>query len=134
MTAPAVRLAFPLPSIKHSKNYRAGWQERRRLWAQGRDTAIILIRDQYPGISPDEPLLTTPVRVHLEWRFARGRQPDFDNAVARVAHLLDALHHTGILADDQLVQAMEFDFERVKSGDEGLVMTIRAIKRWKEAA
>lgn len=132
MTVANVRLTFPLPSIKHSKNHRAGWQERRKLWATGRDTGIVLIRSQYPGVTTEQPLFTTPVRLHLAWRYARGRRPDFDNAISRIAHLLDAMHHTGILADDQLVQAVEVDYERVSTGDEELEIVIRPIKRWKE--
>lgn len=124
-----VKLEFPLPPIQHSKNARMHWREQRRWWAAGRDVAIVLIRDQMPGLDADDAVFQTPVRIHIEWRFNRGREPDFDNAVARVAHILDALGHAGVITDDRLVRAMEFDFARVAKDDECLVLTIRPIKR-----
>lgn len=126
----ALTVTFPLPSKAHDKNNRVHWKARMRTWQDGRDVAILLVREQLTGLSTDDPVFTSPVRVNIRWQFSMGRQPDFDNALARCSHFFDAFTHTGIWEDDMLMQAVEFDFERVPRGEEQVVLTLRPIKKY----
>lgn len=137
---------FPLPPRSHSKNSRQIWQDQRRIWRTGLQQAILMIKSEYPGrFDVDDPTITVPFRVHVLWRYyeffkfkddANRQYPDFDNMVARCAHIFDALQHTGVIANDHLLRSVSYDTESVPSEEEQqLVLTLRPIQRYvKEAA
>ena len=115
---------FPLPPAELKKKGIRNPQAYDRLWAEKRREAGLWMMASSDSHTQSEPAFRGPVRIRYQWRYCYGVHPDFDNAVARCAHLHDALQDTGVLHNDNQIVAVEFDFQRVKKGHEGLLMTL----------
>ena len=136
----SLTVTFPIPSYKHSKNHRVHWKEKMHLWQDGRDVAIRLLQDQYPGQSgADEAIICTPFRMRILWKYyvyfknKKDGQPypDFDNAVARCSHFIDAMQHVRLIDNDNLWRGADYDWEEVDNPDDAeVILTIREIKKY----
>jgi Holliday junction resolvase RusA-like endonuclease len=54
----------------------------------------------------------------------KGRRPDPDNALAYLKPAFDGLSDSGVLSDDRNVIYLPVQFEKVPSGEGGIILTI----------
>lgn len=133
-TAPVERviLSFPIPLRHLDKNHKpAHWSVRSTTWNRAIKDAHneIITQLQVPGMRDWEPI-GAPVRVRCRWRHQQGQQrPDYDNAIARLSPIFDALETAEVLDDDHQIEHVDVVFEPVPAGDEGLEIEIEAIVR-----
>ncbi len=122
-----VVLTFPIPLSELDKNeHDAHWAARTKVWKQAlRDAHYeILGQLQAPGLR-DWEALKDPVQIEAIWRYPQGqRRPDYDNAVARMSPIFDALETAQVLKDDHQIENVDITFEPVAVGDAGLEIEI----------
>lgn len=121
-------ITLPLPPRELSKNGRAPWPVRHRLYQEWRQTAAALWRE---ATGYAEPRWEGPVVVVVEWRF-RGPEPDVSNVTARIDPIIDAAQDAGLIANDRQVEG--FLVNRVRSREPQVVVTVRRVLRSEEAA
>lgn len=121
-------ITLPLPPRELSKNGRAPWPVRHRLYQAWRQTAAALWRE---ATGYTEPRWDGPVVVVVEWRF-RGPEPDVSNVTARLDPIIDAAQDAGLIRNDRQVEA--FLVNRVRSREPQVVVTVRRVLRSEEAA
>jgi hypothetical protein len=66
----------------------------------------------------------TKVAVQVHWRHWFHLKPDADNALASLKAGFDQLTASGVLTDDREVMHLPLTFERVKKGEQCLVVTV----------
>jgi hypothetical protein len=124
MTAPtrrametiSVTIPMSLVPLSLSKNGRAHWATRSRDFRHQKEWV-------FWHIAPRE---TWPTAVmDINWRYARGRAPDDDNAISRVAAARDAFEDAGAVADDAHIRIGRVQFTRVPVGSEEVVVSLR---------
>ena len=96
-----IQLDLPAPPRELSKNGRAHWAQKARLFREYKDHAAWMLVDRY-GIG-DEQGTSEPVVMDLVWCGPRRYWPDSDNAVERVACYRDALQAAGLIVNDSQV-------------------------------
>jgi hypothetical protein len=124
MTAPtrrametiSVTIPMSLVPLSLSKNGRAHWATRSRDFRHQKEWVFwhIAPRETWPTAIMD-----------INWRYARGRAPDDDNAISRVAAARDAFEAAGAVADDAHIRIGMVTFTKVKTGDECVVVSLR---------
>jgi hypothetical protein len=124
MTAPTrratatitVTIPMSLVPLSLSKNGRAHWATRSRDFRHQKEWVFwhIAPRETWPTAIMD-----------INWRYARGRAPDDDNAISRVAAARDAFEAAGAVADDAHIRIGRVQFTRVPVGSEEVVVSLR---------
>lgn len=65
--------------------------------------------------------------MHIDWQYNRGRPPDDDNAVARLAAVRDAFEDVGVVADDRHIRIGTVTFTKVSQKDDPVaIITLEA--------
>lgn len=114
-------ITLPLPPMSLSKNARVHWARRNRDFQDWKYWTTALVREQFT--SPHA--ITCELGADIIWRYSRGRHPDRDNAIARCAAIMDGAEAAGLFADDRQIVEGRITFERVKAGEEAVVVTFR---------
>jgi hypothetical protein len=111
-----VTIPMSLVPMSLSKNGRAHWAKRARDFRDQKEWVFwhIAPRETWPTAIMD-----------IDWRSARGRHPDDDNAISRVAAARDAFEDAGIVEDDAHIRIGTVTFTRVPVGSEEVVVSLR---------
>ena len=120
-----VTIPMSLAPMALSKNTRTHWRVQRRAFAAQRDFVIRVWQcEQSPelreNVQPWE-----RASLFVEWRYALGRHPDDDNAIARVSACRDAFQAIGLVRDDAVIQTAGVTFTKVKRGEESVTVSLR---------
>jgi hypothetical protein len=132
MTAPTrratatitVTIPMSLAPMSLSKNGRAHWRVRHRAFQDQKEWVWATVREQQFWPCPPVVLFDIAI-LDIDWRYARGRPPDDDNAVARVAAARDAFEDAGVVEDDKDIRIGTVTFTKVKTGYECVVVSLR---------
>lgn len=109
-------VTLPVPPMGLSKNSRVHWTTRHRLFQEHKLIAKNKIDEQ---MDFTEWRWAGRVWVEIVW-YSRGRAPDADNCIARVAAAIDGAQAAGLYRDD--VQIAGYSVERL-SGPPRVVLT-----------
>jgi hypothetical protein len=131
MTAPtrrtkeaiSVTIPMSLAPMSLSKNGRVHWRARHRAFQDQKTYTLWSL--PFTGAAPMIGMPWTAAILDIEWRYARGRAPDDDNAISRVAAARDAFEDAGAVADDAHIRTGMVTFTKVKTGDECVVVSLR---------
>jgi Holliday junction resolvase RusA-like endonuclease len=109
----------PLPPMELSKNGRAHWAERNRIYQEHRMIARAAINRVLPSGFDS---WRGPVDVHINWcQHNQGHWPDRDNTIQRCAAFMDATEDAGLIANDRQIRSFRVDFH--KQSNEGVSLT-----------
>lgn len=117
-----VTIPMSLCGMELSKNGRTHWRTRHRAFQDQKEWVMwslnYEVAAQWPAAIMD-----------IEWCYSRGRHPDDDNAIARVAAARDAFEDYGIVANDKDIRVGQVLFTKVKQGEECVVVSLRLEER-----
>lgn len=104
----SITIILPVPPVDLSKNGRAGWRKRHRLFRQHKETARLVLYGALRGERPEWP---DGVNVRVDWYAASGRPPDVDNATERLAAYIDGAEAVGLVVNDRQITGYQFRFD-----------------------
>jgi hypothetical protein len=120
-----VTIPMSVVPMSLSKNGRVYWRTRYRDFQAQKNYVIRVWQcEQSPelreNVQPWE-----RASLFVEWRYALGRHPDDDNAIARVSACRDAFQAIGLVRDDAVIQTAGVTFTRVPRGEESVTVSLR---------
>lgn len=116
-----VTLTIPIALAPNtlSKNGRAHWRERNRVFQELKSWAKYSIDDLIACEELDTDTWPwTAAWMDIDWRFSTGRTPDDDNVTTRLSAVRDAFEATGIVRNDQHIRIRSVTITRVKQSDD----------------
>lgn len=130
ITVDRISITLPIPPLELSKNGRADFRERAKLYRQHRGWARLAVYNELRGERPEWP---DPIEIVVLWFVRSGPAPDVDNATERLAAYVDGMVDAGLIANDRQVKRyrvmfrhdaneprVELRFERVLSGERSI--------------
>ncbi len=109
-----VVVELPIPSRDVAKGGSSHHWITRRAYNAHRADAGWTIRAEHP-------VWDTPwaaAYLDVEWCYSRGRPPDDDGAIARLAAYRDGAQDAGLVSDDRFITQRSITFTKVERGDE----------------
>lgn len=119
-----VTIPMSLCPMSLSKNGRAHWRTRAEDFRNQKQWVLLDMMGQSLRTLTPLPQWES-ARMTIEWRYSRGRAPDSDNIVARVAGARDAFEAAGIVADDKDITIGLIGCTKVPVGQEEVRVALR---------